>query len=434
MKIIWLTNSILGDVSKALNMGSVSFGGWVSGLYEAFIKIENIELVLVCPKTYEKEMGSGEIICTKERTGNIEKTVKYYTVFDKMIFDKKDKDKEYLYDAYRKIVDEEKPDVIHIWGTEYEHSYIMMQVLKEIGIEKKAVVSIQGLVGYYAKHYKAGLSEKLCKEIDQHLKRYKISINKKQQEFYERGLYEKAVIENSSFVSGRTNWDKGCTNLYNRSAKYFFINEMLRPEFYEHEINSVVKDNEKLVLFTSQASYPIKGFHIILEALKIIKDRYSNVKLKVAGVDIINKDKKDSTAYSLYLKRLINEYNLESNIEYTGILNAEEMKEAYLSSNAYISASAIENSPNSVCEAQMLGVPVVASDVGGVSSLIENEKTGLLYPFDEAYMLAYNVLRILVDEELRNRLSDNSKKIAAERHDRDKIVADWLLAYRDICK
>ena len=80
MKILWLTNTILEDVSRALNMNTASFGGWVSGLYEAFIKIENTELVVVCPKTFEKDMKSGEIICTKERTGNTERIVKYYTV------------------------------------------------------------------------------------------------------------------------------------------------------------------------------------------------------------------------------------------------------------------------------------------------------------------------------------------------------------------
>lgn len=432
MKIIWLTNMILEDVSKALNMEAVSFGGWISGLYEAFIKIENIELVLVCPKTFEKEIKSGNIICNKERTGNIEKTVKYYTVFDKMIFDKKDKDKNSLYDDYRKIIVDENPDIIHIWGTEYEHSYIMMQILKEMGLEKKAVVSIQGLVGYIAKHYKAGLSEKICKEVDRHLKKYKITINKKQQEFFDRGLFEKSVIEDVSFISGRTSWDKGCINLYNKSAKYFHINEMLRDTFYNNEEIKSVLNKEEPVLFTSQANYPLKGFHVILEALKIIKDRYPQVKLKVAGVDIINKDKKDSTAYSLHLKSLIKEYNLEKNIVYTGVLNANEMKEAYINSYAYISASSIENSPNSVCEAQILGVPVVASDVGGVSSLIENEKTGLLYPFDEAYILAYDVLRIIEDEELRERISNNSKAEALKRHNRESIVNDWLKAYKII--
>lgn len=432
MKIIWLTNMILEDVSKALDMKAVSFGGWISGLYEAFIKIENIELVLVCPKNFEKEIKSGNIICTKERTGNIERTVKYYTVFDKMIFEKKDKDKENLYNDYRKIIADEKPDIVHIWGTEYEHSYIMLQVLKEKGLEKKAVVSIQGLVGYYAKHYKAGLPEKICKEVDRHLKKYKITINKKQQEFFDRGLFEKSVIEDVRFISGRTNWDKGCVNIYNKSAKYFHINEMLRDTFYNNEdVKPDLKKN-KPVLFTSQASYPIKGFHVILEALKIIKDRYPQVELKVAGVDIINKEKKDSTAYSLYLKRLIKEYDLEKNIVYTGVLNAEEMKEVYKNSYAYISASSIENSPNSVCEAQILGVPVVASDVGGVSSLIENEKTGLLYPFDEAYILAYDILRIIEDEELRKRISNNSKEEALKRHDRKKIVNDWLEAYKII--
>ena len=64
---------------------------------------------------------------------------------------------------------------------------------------------------------------------------------------------------------------------------------------------------------------------------------------------------------------------------FLGSLNANEMKERFLKSNAFISPSMMENSPNSVGEAMLLSMPVISSDVGGVRNLM-NEEEGFIYP------------------------------------------------------
>ena len=70
------------------------------------------------------------------------------------------------------------------------------------------------------------------------------------------------------------------------------------------------------------------------------------------------------------------------------------MKQAYLSCNVFVLPSTIENSPNSLGEAMLLGVPCVASDVGGVTSMLEHEKEGLVYQSSAPYVLAHHIVRL----------------------------------------
>ena len=67
------------------------------------------------------------------------------------------------------------------------------------------------------------------------------------------------------------------------------------------------------------------------------------------------------------------------------------MKERFLKSNVFVSPSTIENSPNSLGEAMLLGIPCISSDVGGVKNLLKHEEEGYVYQTDAPYMLAYYV-------------------------------------------
>ena len=81
------------------------------------------------------------------------------------------------------------------------------------------------------------------------------------------------------------------------------------------------------------------------------------------------------------------------------------MCKRYLQSHVFVCPSFIENSPNSVGEAQLLGIPCIASFVGGVSDMVVDGETGLLYRFEEVEMLAAAVCRIFTDDKFAKRLS-----------------------------
>ena len=105
----------------------------------------------------------------------------------------------------------------------------------------------------------------------------------------------------------------------------------------------------------------------------------------------------------------------------------------HLRANVFVSPSSIENSPNSVGDAMLLGMPCVSSDVGGVKNLMEHGKEGFVYQADAPYMLAYYVCRIFEDEQLASLLGESAAKKAAATHDRAANTARLAEIYQEIC-
>ena len=159
-------------------------------------------------------------------------------------------------------------------------------------------------------------------------------------------------------------------------------------------------------------------------ALAILKKVYPDVKLYVGGLDMVNRGWKISS-YGKYIKELTDKYDLSDNIQFTGMLNEEKMCEQYLRANVFVSASSVENSCNSLCEAMILGVPSVSSDVGGVKSLYKHEEDGYIYPYDEPYMLAYYIKQIF--ENKSTEMTERARKKACQTHNQDnnlKVLTD----------
>ncbi|MDD6207958.1 MAG: glycosyltransferase family 4 protein [Clostridiales bacterium] len=260
------------------------------------------------------------------------------------------------------------------------------------------------------------------------------NIKRQKRKFELRGLYEKEAIKKVRHVMGRTDWDKACTNQIHPGIEYHCVQEMMRACFYRGSWER--SGCEKHRLFMSQGSYPIKGLHLALEAVMILKKQYSDIKLYIAGTDITKaadiKQKLRQTYYSNYIIQLIKKWNLGGNIVFLGSLTDEEMKKQYLKSHVFLSPSVIENSPNSIGEAMLLGVPIVASDVGGVSSLISHKENGFLYPADAPYMLAYYISCLFEDGGLAERLSRNERKKAQSMYDRKDILRRLLEVYSEI--
>ncbi len=93
----------------------------------------------------------------------------------------------------------------------------------------------------------------------------------------------------------------------------------------------------------------------------------------------------------------------------------------------------IDNSPKTVCEAQISALPVIATNVGGVSSLIENDRTGLLIE-NNSQGIETAVKKLYEDDLLRKYISIEARKIARARHNQEMIVNQTLSMYKEIIK
>lgn len=185
----------------------------------------------------------------------------------------------------------------------------------------------------------------------------------------------------------------------------------MRDPFYEETWD--YDTCESHTIFASQALLPLKGLHILLKAASLIKDEYKDLRIKVAGQNIILGNWINGSSYGLYIKKLIKKYGLDGQVEFLGPQNALQMRNQMLKCNVFVSPSTIENSPNSVGEAMLLGTPCISSDVGGVNDMLRRDEEGFVYPYDEYYMLAYHIKYVF---DCKKRIASVTKK--AQEHAR----------------
>ncbi|AZV55534.1 glycosyltransferase family 4 protein [Clostridium sp. AWRP] len=413
MKVLWIGNIILPQIAEYEGIKEPVVGGWMVYLADLVSSIPETNLVYLFDDV-------------KSRCGVVNK-ITYYAVENKNERVGR-RDEEYIQQLIE-IIQREKPDVIHIWGTEDEHALAMVEACSRLKIINRVVISIQGLLSEYAKYYYAYLPERVIhgtriKDL------IKGNLKEKHDVFEKKGKYEIEAISSVKHVIGRTDWDKACVWAINPDVHYHFNNEILRKEFYMGQWEYL--KCEKHSIFCSQAHYPIKGIHLMLQAMPIIKREYPDVKLYIGGKDFSQDPKWKLSVYQKYILDIIKKEDLTNNVFFTGFLNAEKMKQQYLHSNVFVSPSSIENSPNSVGEAMLLGVPVVSSCVGGVQNMIEHGREGLLYPANDIHMLAYYVCKVFDDESFAINLSKEAVEHATKTHDQETNLKQLISIYNDI--
>lgn len=330
---------------------------------------------------------------------------------------------------WKQVKQEVKPDVVHIHGTEFSQGYAYVRACGADNV----VVSIQGLVSAYYYYYYYGINTgSVIKNITLRDLRSK-TIFQGKKDFVIRGEYEKALLKEVHHIIGRTSWDRSRTWAINPNAEYHFCNETLRDEFYDGSkwnYNKCVPHS----IFISQGTYPIKGLHQVLNAMPMILKHYPDTTIRVAGTDITKERPvfgrfgiMGLLGYGKVVKRIIDKYDLTKHIAFTGGLDAEQMKNEYLKSNVFICPSSIENSPNSLGEAQILGVPHLCSYVGGAMDMMKGNED-CLYRFEEIECLAYKVCSLFA---LGAKQVDMSKE-ALKRHDPETNMQQLLSIYMNI--
>ena len=419
MRILWFIPQPLPILKKELNIKTLPTGGWLSGISDQLKRNKKVKLGVCFAGENEGLVGNYSGIT-------------YYII---------SRIKEYENVASKKknrifhIIREFNPDVITVFGT--EHSF-QTEILKMLNTSEYASITsvwIQGLVGICSMHYSLGIPQKLFHQrtIKEWITGHTLAKDK--DSFIRRGKNEYQALSQVQHVFGRTDWDRAITKQCNFEVEYHFCNETLREEFYNNEWS--LEKCEKHTIFVSQCQTPIKGFHFVLRALVILKKEYPDVKLYTTGRNLAtptNSEKLRFSTYERYLYQFIRDHGLGKNVIFLGTLSAQDMCKQYMNSHVFVSASSVENSPNSLGEAMILGLPVVSSCVGGVANMLKDKEEGFLYQADAPYMLAEYVGQIFSDDKLALRMSACARKHALDTHSREKNCETLLMEYERIAK
>lgn len=410
MKILWVCNIMLPAIAEQLGVEGSNKEGWLSGLCNVILmrqRENGIELHVAFPVEKKMDGYAGEV---QTKAGRLHCYGFYEDVKNAERYDDE------LENRIRRIIDTVQPDVIHCFGTEYAHT---LATVKCAPCPERVLIGIQGVCSVIADAYMADLPTEVQKDRTFRDVLKRDSMLEQQEKFVLRGKREKEMLRGACNVTGRTEFDRLFVKQENPDVTYFLLNETLRPCFYEGEWR--LDKCEPHTIFLSQGDYPLKGLHYMLLAAAKLRKTYPDLKVCVAGNSLVKyetlKDKIKISAYGKYLRSLIEQYDLQDCIQFLGKLTAAEMKAQYLKSGLYVCCSSNENSPNSLGEAMILGMPCVAAAVGGIPSLFEDGMDGILYQ-------GHN----FENREINNDCNDKKEQETS----REKLVADRL--YKGICE
>lgn len=447
MKVLWICNIMLPMVAEHLGKEVSNREGWLTGLASALRK-RNPDLELAVAFPAEQELDG-----YKEVLENITCYGFYENITNLELHD------EGVKQRLERILQDFKPDVVHCFGTEYDHAKAVL----EVGDPNRVLLGIQGVCDAIARTYMADLPERVMNRVTFRDWLKKDSIRQQAEKFRLRAVRERETLELAAHVTGRTTLDREYALSVNPHVQYHAMNETLRSVFYEGQWKP--ESCEPHSIFMSQGDYPLKGLHYMLRALPKILAVYPDARLYVAGNSIVNwrnwKDKIKISSYGKYLRELMAQYDLLDKVVFTGKLSAEQMRERMLKSHLFVCASAMENSPNSLGEAMLLGVPCVAAAVGGVPDLFTDGEDGIIYPgygaaeyqkcadvggqeltcrdgenFDpegaQAHRLAQAVLQMWSDEPKMRQMSAQAAAHAEETHNREKNCDRLMEIYLEL--
>lgn len=321
------------------------------------------------------------------------------------------------------VIDQCNPDIIHLNGTENSFCEILGCVHKI-----PVIISIQGLLSSISEKYFSGLpkSQILRNEKFKH----KISfqgINRNFADFKAKADREISYIAKSRYIFGRTFYDYSVCLGINPDIKYFVADEMLRPEFYIHNWKDEHRSRNKVILSSTLSPSPCyKGYETLLKTARILKNNSKlNFEWNVIGYDKVSK-------WVSITEKILGYTHADVSVNLLGNKSAGKMIKVLMDSNMYVHVSHIENSPNSVCEAMLMGMPVIASYAGGTASLLKDEVEGKLYQDGDPYVLAGIIMDFVKNPDKAQYYAMAGRERAMIRHDKSRIVNQVVSGYEQV--
>jgi glycosyltransferase involved in cell wall biosynthesis len=421
LRILWITHDVFERFHPYVTGKPTTGGSWIAPLFYGIKNLQGVKLGSVTP------------VINGEAQKKVLEDINYYSIR----ITKKENNKKMsgsLASKYLWVINDFKPDIIHVHGTENNFGLLRDYVDSHVPI----VCSIQGIINPYYEYLKFSIAAINIGKFRTLKNRMGYNgVRAILRKWKKYGFIEREIYRKNIYFVGRTFWDKAQVKGMNPEANYFHGEELLRSPFYTTFWN--LKRCERHRIFISSAAYPIKGFHVLLRALALLKDKYPTVKV-VAPLSSINmkssklKDFLIAEDYNNYLKYEIKRLKLENNIIFLERLTAEEMASQYSKAHVFVLPSFIENSPNSLGESMIIGTPTVVSPVGGITSIVGDNESSLLFPSGDHAALAFQIDRIFSDDNLAEKISQNARGIALQRHDVKQATMQYYNIYSEIIK
>ena len=410
-RILWLTNTP-ALLTEELMGRPVASESWLAALQELVVeRVPGIELNIALfheGRGIRRVEKDGVIYWLLPRGGKSSRLIRRYLLITHSHSDLK---------RISSVIDEVDPALVHVFGTESAFGLVATRC------GRPAIVQIQGVVNSLLPVYfggesvwcavnKAGFFDLLMGGVY-----FRYLLEKKKAE------RELEILRNANNVLGNTNFDREFSGEVNPARRFFYLPDPMRKPFLRGESNAK-KENSRPVIQTIMHEEYYKGLDLLFRVVARLDERGLDFEWRIAGLNGSEKMVKIFSKLTLGYPK--------GKVRFMGRLGGDELARSLGEADLYVHTSYIENPSNAVCEAQCLGVPVIAARVGGTPSIIEEGVTGLMYERGDVNGLTDLIVKVLQDKELAVGLAGSGREVAIKRHASDAILRELLRVYTEV--
>lgn len=407
MKILWLSSVSLSNKQNLVS------GTWVPGLlhllkghYGDDLLIENVTYGNVKKTAFIKTETVNEWIIPKS-SEMTSKTVRYI----------------------EDIISRADPDIIQIWGTEDIWGDFPF---KELVPDIPVILEIQGVLASVSEEYYGGLTigELIkCWNIKEFLKPSS-SLPAIRRLYTKNVKREERILKSISNIGVQSAWSADVVKSFNRSANLFKSGIALRPAFYTATKWRPSSEKEIRIFSTALIGQPLKGGLILFKAFAIVKQRFPEAKLILAGARELGIRR---SGFCRMLTKFAQKHGFWDSVIQLGPASAEQLVEQYQKATVFVNPSNWESYSVVTAEAMYIGCPTVAAYSGAMPELGQN-KSVLYFPKGDHRICASRIIDILENPTLSEQLSKLSIEVAENRQNRNKIAENQMSVYKKLLK
>lgn len=393
VKLLWFCSSLIKNESEVTGLS------WVHSLAHHLMNNSKIEIYTICQGMVAK--------LTHHKGRNIQQWE-----FPAISTRGNGLPSHYILKQIQEIIEQIKPDLIHYWGTESFWPLLSSRGL----VRTPALLEIQGLKFTCYPYFSKGMStwDKWQTIGLRELVKPDLSIFHQEKEFRSWGEFEKEMIRSMKHIAVQSDWVTDQIRIINPNANLHRTKILLRSKFINSSpwnINTI----ERYRIFTSATStaIPYKGFHVLIDAIHLLKERYPSIKLTIAGYKRKGIRK---TGYERWVDRKIKKLGLDRHIMWLGQLSEKDLIKQLTNSHISAVPSFVESYSLAMDESLTLGVPTIASNSTAMPELADSDKNALLVEPGDPTSFAEAINRLFESDELCESLSRNALQSRREYH------------------
>ncbi len=191
----------------------------------------------------------------------------------------------------------------------------------------------------------------------------------------------------------------------------------------QFEIQDAIKASEdKIVIGTIKSLEPIYGIDTLIKAYAMVKKKYENVQLIIGGAG----------SQLGKLKTLAAELKVDHDVKFLGKIEQSELAKLYYTMDIFVMLSNWESFGVSALEAASCGLPVVASNIGGIKEVVEDRVTGFLVPPQNSDEAAKKIEVLIQDRQLRKKMGTEGRKKVERQYDLKDNINQLMNVYRNV--